>query len=1089
MTIDKYPADKEYKNFFNTLMTRIWIDAPLETQQRNKEMLNDILSLAQESYEEKVESFNEPRFKTPKYEETIRKEISKLAQRRDLENFKILKNTKFKFSKENFDAFVQYSVKNKQLNANNIQELFDLYNQIYKYNNNINSTLNIDILEILGNEVDVMQLVRITSADNLIQEKLSQMLKSNEVTKQIIFTSINSSEYWDTEISAIDKNYYSFRELLKNIDAQDVEVSKQDLEKLKNVMLQKNYFNIETIEDVRNYEEIKNNICQKILNGEKLSKEYEYINEMNKETREKFAILEMQYGISLEDAINIVEKYGTDIYEISDNQYANVIEQVKDLKKVLNTENVAELYKENRNKLYIPTTLENECLNLYAKLYQKDFDDHCVNKNIQSISQVEYNNENINVVNISPYMMVNGNKKRGEISAFVRVEGAYADWQEPENFREALEAPSVLYHGNCKSHIRSNNMAIACPKGPTYWYDTCKKNTLKLMAPWDIVSTYGNTSFAINSLKWNQNVDLFATKRITGVQFRTPTKNTDNTRHGHNEAVSERLVSDGKKFTKDEPDFILFMTEAGETIEEYEALLKTEDFNERLKLVNEKEKDLTDEEYKILNADKWRVSKKAAMQLNKDIYTMDRDEIRECEEKRLEQLLEAFENPERNIDFIEDKDKNLSEMELLEKVIVEFENNVTGTSFARNKGLFDAKNREYIYNRIQTRIDSMKKSNPVRYNELYDKLEEICEAEFNKSYSNVGKEVALPSFKEFYEEKTLSLKTEREHETGREIQTLDFNERGVQYSQKIKTAIEEINKTDLYEGNKHHSIDHVDKVILFAGLLAKNEGLDEKTTNLLITASAFHDSGRKTLGTKVSDQNIYHAEKSAEVAKELLEKNPENKFEVNNEDIKIIQVAIHYHEHEEANIGKTDKGMIKELCDKYGVKQEDFETTLKVSELLKDADALDRTRFTKNGKLDTRYLKSENAKKGSMINYAKQVNEELAKEILIQEYDIKEEELQDIDAVSKLYEKKERQYLRGISRQNEVEEIEGHLDVSKKIELMQKVRVYEEEPKTKNELLMNLYNKFSVDKESVLQAKGMLKKTLDKLRDMFKERS
>lgn len=1101
MPTDKYPANKDEKRIFDTLMRRIWMDASVETQVRNSEMLNCILNLAKDEYEETVAYLNKLQLKNSKYRtpeslEIIKKTIEGKEKEKNNNNLELLKNTKCKFSKEQFQAFIDYNNKiNQHIYSNyNIDALYELYEQIYEYNTNISLTVNIDTLAVFGNEIDIMKLVRISTLNNSLQESLVKLIISNEVIKQIIFTSMNSSEYWDTEITAIHENSYSFNELFKNINVQNVEFSKEDIEKLKNIILQKNYFNIQSIEDIQDYDKIKSEICQRILNGEELSNQYEYINAMTKEERKKFAILEMQYGISLEDAINIVQKYGMDIEQIEDDEYSDVIEQVRNLKRILNTDNIAKLYEENNIEeilgkvTYIPTTLDNECLNLYAKLYQKDFEKYSINKNIKSISKVKYNGKDIRVVKVSPYMMVNEKKRRGEISAFARVEGAFAEWTEPENFRDALEIASVGYHGNCKSHIRSNNMGICKPKGPIYLYETCPRNTLKLMAPWDIDSDFGSASLAINSLKWNKDISgALSEKRIAGVQFRSPIQNTNNTRGGYSEAVSERLIPDGNRFTKDELDLLLYITESGETIEDYEELLETKDFNERLKTVAQKEDDLTDEEYKILNADRWRMSKKAAMQFQKDIIIMDRDEWRECEETRLTQLLELFEDSNKEIDFIEESDKQLSKTELLEKIIVEFENNVAGSVLARNKGLFDDKNREEIFNRIQNKIDSLRKSNPTLHNILSQELERICEVEFNKIYSNNEKQVALPEFKSFYEEKVVNLKLSREYATGEEIKTLDFNEQGVQYSSKIKVAIEEINKTDLYEGNNQYSIEHINKVILFAGLIAKNEGLDEQTTNILIAASAFLDSGIKALRDEMKGENKSHSEKSAEIIMEYLEANPENPFGITNENIGILQAAIDYHEHIELEIGKMDEDTVERLCDKYEVKNEDFETVLQISEFLKDADTLDRIISFMDEKQDSRYLKSNTARKGSMITYVKKVNEELAKEKLVEEYGLSEEELETVDPINELNKRELKNKAYGNKK------LGMHISSSKMIEIIQKAKVnyrdIEDISISKNKMLMNLYKTFNVDKSAILQAKKILKDTLYKLKTIFKERS
>lgn len=59
-----------------------------------------------------------------------------------------------------------------------------------------------------------------------------------------------------------------------------------------------------------------------------------------------------------------------------------------------------------------------------------------------------------------------------DFNMFVRSEGAYAYWKEPENFLEALNIPNTYYHGNCKSYIGQNSIALARPKRTNNWLFT-----------------------------------------------------------------------------------------------------------------------------------------------------------------------------------------------------------------------------------------------------------------------------------------------------------------------------------------------------------------------------------------------------------------------------------------------------------------------------------------------------------------------------------------------------------------------------------------------------------------------------------------
>ena len=79
--------------------------------------------------------------------------------------------------------------------------------------------------------------------------------------------------------------------------------------------------------------------------------------------------------------------------------------------------------------------------------------------------------------------------------------------------------------------------------------------------------------------------------------------------------------------------------------------------------------------------------------------------------------------------------------------------------------------------------------------------------------------------------------------------------------------IRSIASTDYYKDNKAHSIEHIEKVMFFSLMLAKNEGLDDKDIKVLLAAAAFHDSYRAG-----NDEDGEHAIGSAKKAKEYFEK-------------------------------------------------------------------------------------------------------------------------------------------------------------------------------------------------------------------------
>lgn len=191
---------------------------------------------------------------------------------------------------------------------------------------------------------------------------------------------------------------------------------------------------------------------------------------------------------------------------------------------------------------------------------------------------------------------------------------------------------------------------------------------------------------------------------------------------------------------------------------------------------------------------------------------------------------------------------------------------------------------------------------------------------------------------------------------------------------KIFNTIRNISQTSYYDMNKYHSLSHIQKVIMFSGILAKNENLSSEETEILLASAAFHDSGRD--GEEGENDN--HALASARQVQEYFENNPNNPFGITAENISMIQAVIEYHEHKEQEKGSTDIPELDRLFYKYNIDYEKFGSLVRISNLLKDADALDRARFGKKNEnrwsLDARYLKSDTAKSISMLRFSEECN-------------------------------------------------------------------------------------------------------------------
>ena len=199
-------------------------------------------------------------------------------------------------------------------------------------------------------------------------------------------------------------------------------------------------------------------------------------------------------------------------------------------------------------------------------------------------------------------------------------------------------------------------------------------------------------------------------------------------------------------------------------------------------------------------------------------------------------------------------------------------------------------------------------------------------------------------------------------------------------------------KRDFFTSSYQHNIYHIQRVMLFSQIIAQNEKMSEKDLKLLLLSAALHDSGKKR-----DRKDHEHGKNSAKLAGEYLKENVKN---ISDEDIKIIQIAIEYHTVQEIEKGKINIIELEKLCEKYNISIANIERIKHISSILKDADALDRTRFDKENLLDIKSLRTKTAQNKLLMDFAKKLNQEFALVILNSNY--RYDNLIDNDAVKTL---------------------------------------------------------------------------------------
>lgn len=881
----------------------------------------------------------------------------------------------------------------EKIDEKDASSMLERYNLLKKMNPRLNTSLNLSMLRReISDSFGIDKIVKL-STDVELQKKLEAHMEDKNFM-HVISNVAKSSHNWVLEISTICRNLDEHSELMESI--KDKNLDEKQLKLLYLCLLEeKNWFKVNSLGDLEGYSDKRRKICCEILEGKDVAGEMsEDFSKLTEDEKKIFAVLELSYGMDIETAKNLVYKYGKDIDQISKEQPQNkTVEELKVLSTILKLtgKEAEELYRDNQIKIQnwydiefsTGAHIEEQALELYEEMYR----DALKAQEVQ-LESVQYQGKEVPVTEVV-----------GDFKAFIRVEGAYSMWEEPEDFSTYFDDVDPYGNGNCKSFVANNLLARARPKGPTFGFNQCKENSFLLMAPWDIASNRANYSFSTSSANWDYK---------KGVQFRTPENMIDATRDNHNEVVTQKWFwnEQEQRLERDKPDFVIYM--------------KTS--------LNPEE----DPQYKM--------SIKAAAQLGIPMKIIDFEKNIQREQQRVIKYLQVLEGKIPN-------DTKMTDEQLIRRIILDTENNRVAMRFADEEyqsKYFTSETRDSIYDAISQRIVEEKDKNPEKYKVLKRCFDETMLLEEQKEHTSTG--YATDSEREhgFYvRQRAKAMDTEKIEEFG--CRTEIENE--------IRNKLENVSKLPYYNGNKAHSIEHIERVTLFSGILAEMECIDEESRTSLLAAAAFHDSGRAG-----RDGNAEHAEASAIQVKKYLEENPDNPFGITRTNIGIIQTAIHYHEHAEKNIGHIDEEMVEKLAKGYNVKEKDFQRTKKICELLKDADALDRCRFANRATLNPEFLRSKAARTTGMINFARNVNNEMAQYALINVYGKEKGDIMLGAEVAQL--RKAR-----IKRAESENYIEPTIPVQVLLEIIGLEK--ENEMQKSNEKLLGLYERYGVTKEDI----------------------
>lgn len=696
------------------------------------------------------------------------------------------------------------------------------------------------------------------------------------------------------------------------------------------------------------------------------------------------------FGISYDEAKEFIKKYGIDsdkldIQTDDDNRIYRRLQIIKELITPIKFESYEEESEYYRNYYYshkeellaisknISPFYKVDLERGFLDLYARQYD-RTLGVQADKIQDVSYDEKSIPVYEVS-----------GDFMMLIRGEQNISS----ENEQNFWNATQVQVKGLCQSTIGQDYIrTVNYDRDDTCFVGAihCGDGELRMASTTNIKSKEANIALSNLGVKSDYG---------NGVVLRIPREQINNSRGTNNETDTSRSVYNRETglYERKVPDYIIYIQDTNDTDITQDGRFKTAQF--------------------------------VASQTGRPILIIPREKCAQREQTKMQELKDKLLGNKERSDGETDES-------IIKDLIVKFNNNREGiltSQGLRGKYFTEGEHIELV-GTINARLSQLMATNPEQHESLVQTVSQIYKDEIAKYYAfsydrdDAQKELDIDSTREHlkpYEDFLM------EHE--RNLFDLSDDEKN-----KIFSTIRNISQTSYYDMNKYHSLSHIQKVIMFSGILAKNENLSSEETSILLVAAAFHDSGRD--GEEGENDN--HALASARQVQEYFEANPNNPFGITSENISMIQAVIEYHEHKEQEKGFTDISKLDNLSYKYNIDYEKFASLVKTSNLLKDADALDRARFGKKNEnrwsLDARYLKSDTAKSISMLRFSEECN------FMFKERENQNSERLSEDAVEEIFESELNEFNRPKIQMSSIKQVTSEITAVQKRTVMDALR-------------------------------------------------
>ena len=393
-------------------------------------------------------------------------------------------------------------------------------------------------------------------------------------------------------INNLSSKYY--KELINNLYLEKQngnELTEKEIQNLSHILSKslelsyQNIFDIKTKKDLENYEELKDNICNNILNNDKIEEQkLNTIYEISNLEKVKIAILEKYYNIDLQEAETIVNMFGKDLANTNlfSDESKKYIDEIIEIKEIYEKNDINDL----KNKI---SSLKKHDLKSSIDFIEK----------IKAIFEQEYKKRTFSV----------------------------------QNAKKSTFRGTQIYEAGTDFSIISKYIGVSDENIKTKWNNLCKivENTKELrfytcvlyMTPENILNEIKDDTVLLGFSQGLKNFSIDAIyehdahSKYTGVDqiyhdyessnYVFPSTLEANTNNEYNEMVINTLYANNKgQNIKLQPDYVIY--------------IKKEDEDEKE------------------NNSRWEKTKKVADSFGIPIVVIDRKLVRQSEKEKIEKM-------------------------------------------------------------------------------------------------------------------------------------------------------------------------------------------------------------------------------------------------------------------------------------------------------------------------------------------------------------------------------------------------------------------------------------------------------------------